>query len=767
MIGTKLGPYRIVAPLGAGGMGEVYRGRDERLGRDVAIKVLPRAVADNPERLARFEREARALAALSHPNILAIHDFSTDAGVTYAVTELLEGETLRHRLEHERLPWRRSIEIAAAVADGLSAAHGRGIIHRDIKPENIFVTGDGRVKVLDFGLARLEQAARAGEGATTVTDPGTVAGTVLGTVGYMAPEQVRGQAADARSDIFTLGCLLYEMLAGKRAFARETATETMAAILKDPAPEVSVSGVEVTSELNRVVSHCLEKNPGERFQSASDLSFHLRSLLTGAAIGKAGGIGLDEGVKPETPSIVVLPFANLSPDPDQEYFCDGITEELIGDLSKIRSLRVISRTSSMMLKGTKKDIRTIAREVRVQYVLEGSVRKAGANLRIAAQLIDASSDDHRWSGKYAGTMEDVFDIQEKVSRSIVDALKLELSLEEQRRMAERPIANAEAYEWYVRGSGALFRYTEDSMNESLRCYQQALAITGANAMIYCGIAYTHLTLSNFGVRIGQNRQKAEEFARMALALNPEMPRAQAILGFLPLWYQGKGASPKKAMHQLKRVLAADPNEPIALLGLMCVYFWAGRMQSAISIMERLLQLEPLEIVALWGRGGCYFHEGQYDLALQEWQKFYDIDPNHWAWQCWVAHALAYKGRNDEALAMAARCATSSVNHPFKKLALMLIHALRGEKEAAIREMSSEFHEWARRDPTWSYRVASDFAYLDAKEEALDWLENAIDLGHINYPFFAEKDLFLTRLRGDPRFVKLMQRVKREWEEFEA
>jgi len=234
VIGTRLGPYRITEPLGAGGMGEEYRARDERLGRDVAIKVLPRAVADEPERMARFEREARALAALSNPNILAIFDFGAEGGITYAVTELLEGETLRHRLERERLRWRKSVETAAAVADGLAAAHGKGIIHRDIKLDNIFITTDGRVKVLDFGLARVTETAHAAEDATTRTDPGTATGTAMGTAAYMAPEQVRGQAADARSDIFTLGCLLYEMLAGKRAFARETATETMAAILKDP-----------------------------------------------------------------------------------------------------------------------------------------------------------------------------------------------------------------------------------------------------------------------------------------------------------------------------------------------------------------------------------------------------------------------------------------------------------------------------------------------------------------------------------------------------
>jgi eukaryotic-like serine/threonine-protein kinase len=328
MIGIKLGPYSILAPLGAGGMGEVYRARDERLGREVAVKVLPKAVADDPDRLVRFEREARALAAISHPNILAIFDFGTESGLAYAITELLEGETLRQRIERERLPWRRSVEISAAIAEGIAAAHGKGIIHRDIKTENIFLTSDGRVKVLDFGLARIEPSANTAE-ATTVTDPGTAIGTVLGTMGYMSPEQVRGHAADARSDIFTLGCVLYEMLAGNRAFARETSTETMAAILKDPAPEVSFSGVEVTPELNRIIARCLEKNPNERFQSASDLAFHLQTLLSvqrGPAPVSGRISSLDQS---SSPSLAVLPFTNLSSDPEQEYFCDGMTEDII------------------------------------------------------------------------------------------------------------------------------------------------------------------------------------------------------------------------------------------------------------------------------------------------------------------------------------------------------------------------------------------------------------------------------------------------------
>jgi serine/threonine protein kinase/tetratricopeptide (TPR) repeat protein len=294
--GTPLGPYRIAAPLGAGGMGEVYRARDERLGRDVAIKVLPTEVSGDPDRLARFEREARALAALSHPNILAIFDFGKErlslrgaAGpdaipsqeITYAVTELLEGETLRERLRQERLPWRKGVEIAAAIADGLAAAHGKGIIHRDLKPDNVFVTSDGRVKILDFGLARLAVSPLAEAQTFTSPPPGTLVGAVLGTVGYMAPEQVRGEPADARSDIFALGCVLYEMLSGERAFKRDTAAETMTAILREPAPEVSVSGIAATPELNRIVGHSLEKQPAERFQSASDVAFALRSLSTG------------------------------------------------------------------------------------------------------------------------------------------------------------------------------------------------------------------------------------------------------------------------------------------------------------------------------------------------------------------------------------------------------------------------------------------------------------------------------------------------------
>ncbi|SPE32778.1 Serine/threonine protein kinase (fragment) [Candidatus Sulfopaludibacter sp. SbA6] len=348
------GCYEILAPIGAGGMGEVYRARDPRLGRDVAIKVLPEHLSKDPQALARFDREARAVAALSHPNILAIYDVGSEQGVAYTVTELLEGETLRSRIGRGALPWRKAVEIGAPIAEGLSAAHSRGIVHRDLKPENVFLTADGRVKVLDFGLARWTTPKAPQDDTSVPTE--TYPGTVMGTVGYMSPEQVRGTVAEAPSDIFSFGCVLYEMLAGRRAFARETAAQTMTAILeRDPLP-LADSGKQIPQEVDRIVARCLEKNPGGRIQSARDLSFALKDVLSGsghpAAISFrarrkpvasiaaalvlllcAAGLYVSRSGKPSD-SIAILPFINASGNPDMEYLSDGITESLINSLSQ-------------------------------------------------------------------------------------------------------------------------------------------------------------------------------------------------------------------------------------------------------------------------------------------------------------------------------------------------------------------------------------------------------------------------------------------------
>ncbi len=422
--GTALGPYKILAPIGAGGMGEIYRARDPRLERDVAIKVLPAEVSRDPDRLARFEREAKALAALSHPSILAIHDFGKEGDVTYAVTELLEGETLRSRVGRGALPWREAVEIGSAIAEGLSAAHAAGIVHRDLKPENVFVTRDGRVKVLDFGLAKVQPGPLAETETVTSPPQGTAVGTVLGTVGYMAPEQVRGEPADHRSDIFAFGCVLHEMLSGRRAFRGDTAVETLRAILKDQPQEIALTHPEVSSELDRIVAHCLEKAPERRFQSAHDLAFDLRSLLTSGVatrpalalprrprwwIGAAAAAGvvviavaavLWTQWKRSVPSrdldpmrVVVAPFENRTGDPSLENFGALISEAVTREASLAGGTTVLPGTSFVGAGGSRSSAEalvSLARANSAALVVSGAYYLTGDDLRIQAQLFDAA-----------------------------------------------------------------------------------------------------------------------------------------------------------------------------------------------------------------------------------------------------------------------------------------------------------------------------------------------------------------------------------------
>ena len=408
--GTQLGPYQVLAPLGAGGMGEVYRGRDSRLGRDVAIKVLPEHLARDPQALSRFEREARAVAALSHPNIVAIHDVGRDGDVSYCVTELLEGETLRAALTRGPLPWRKAAETGMAVAEGLASAHSKGVTHRDLKPENLFLTSDGRVKILDFGLARYKPQEAA---SASVAQTETSEGTVMGTAGYMSPEQVRGLAAGPSSDIFSLGCVLYEMVSGGRAFAGDTAVETMSLILRDQPAELARSGKHLPVEFDRLISHCLEKHPEQRFQSARDLAFDLKSMLSGSGsqtpASQTAGKAID--------SIAVLPFANSSGDPDTEYLCDGITESIINSLSQIgRQLRVVPRSTVFRHKGKDFDPQALGRELQARAVLTGRVRQRGETLVVAAELVDVLEGSQLWGERYNRKVSDIFALEEEISR---------------------------------------------------------------------------------------------------------------------------------------------------------------------------------------------------------------------------------------------------------------------------------------------------------------------------------------------------------------
>jgi serine/threonine protein kinase/tetratricopeptide (TPR) repeat protein len=770
--GARLGHYQILTPVGAGAMGEVYRAHDPRLDREVALKVLPDAVATDADRLARFEREAKALARIEHPNILTIHEFGCEATGThataptaYVVTELLTGETLRARLGRERLGWRRAVEIAAAIADGLAAAHGQGIIHRDLKPENLFLTADGRVKILDFGLATSGVSPASTAETHGAAAHHTTPGQLLGTVGYMAPEQVQGTGTDARADIFAVGCVLFEMATGREAFARPTASETLAAILAAPAPEVVASGTDAPAELSRIVARCLEKQPGQRFQSASDLAFALRALTT-APMGLASP---GAAVSREQPSIVVLPFENLSPDPDNAFFADGLTEELIADLSKIHTLRVISRTSAMHYKGTTKPLPAIAQELNVRHVLEGSVRRAGNSLRITAQLIDAATDAHLWAEKYAGTLDDVFDLQEQLSRRIVAALKLTLAPEAERRLAERPLASAPAYDCYLRARQDIARWTEPALDRAQRLLENAIKVVGENAFLLAGLAEVQAAYLAGGFRFDDlTASRAADYARRALSLDETTWSAHSALGILA----AMRSDPRRSFAHMARAVALGPDDANSM------YFFAnaagavGRTRSIRPLVDRLLRSDPLNAVSHLVAAATEYFEGRFEAALPPARLALRFDPRGVQVRYWCTLVLGANRHFADARALLDEWRAESPHHPYYLASESWLHAIEGrrpESAAVLAALLSDNDVRAamRADFMGVWAGAEIYAMNGESEEAVEWLEHGVDLGAINYPFLSLLDPYLENLRGDSRFNDLMVRVKREWEAFEV
>jgi serine/threonine protein kinase len=559
----------------------------------VAIKVLRQDLASDPERLRRFEQEARAASALDHPNIITIHDISESDGVHYIVMQYVDGKTLREVVSEGPLPSETLFRFATQIAEGLAKAHAAGIIHRDLKPENLMVTSDGYVKILDFGLAKLLPQPGVDSEAATITKEGTVGGAVMGTASYMSPEQALGNPLDARSDVFSLGAVLYEMATGKKPFQGETPARLFDQILHEGPASPSSLNKELPGDFDKIIARTLEKDLQKRYASAKEL---LAGLIT---------IRMDSSSEaPQQKSIVVLPFENMSPDPDQEYFCDGMTDEIISDLSKLEALRVISRSSAMTFKGTKKKVRDIASEVNVQYVLEGSVRKAGNNLRITAQLIDASNDAHLWTEKYSGTLEDIFDIQETVSRSIVDALKLKLDPEEDGKISARPITDVRAYECYLQARYHVWRLSEESLERALELLERGFDIIGGNDLLYAlkGLIYVHYVsnLMRPPDTYANLIEQARQCAAKALALNPSSAPALFIQGLASF----KSGNPLEARRYWARAVDIDPNHVDANCMLGYLLAIGGRdLDGSLRRLEKAAKLDPCRRWPIQPRAG--------------------------------------------------------------------------------------------------------------------------------------------------------------------
>jgi serine/threonine protein kinase len=646
--GTRLGPYEILSSLGAGGMGEVYRARDKKLDRDVAVKVLPQSVAADPDTLARFEREAKAVAALSHPNILSIFDFGNQDGTAYAVMELLEGETLRARLDAGTVPQKQAVDYALQIARGLSAAHEKGVVHRDLKPENIFISMDGHLKILDFGLAkRIDAVAPGQETSAPTRSDHTTPGTVMGTVGYMSPEQVKGLPVDHRSDIFSFGTILYELFSGKRAFKRDTNAETMAAIMRDDPPE---SGRNISPALDRVVKHCLEKNRDHRFQSARDVAFNLLELSSPATTASA-----PEVASPISSTgfwVAVLPFKYSGADTDIAALSDGLSEELVTGLSRFRYLSVVASASAARLKGEAGDERALGARLGARYVLEGSIRKGGSAVRVNAQLVDIQTGAQLWSETYGRDLQasSIFAVQDDVAGRIVATVGdsygvLVHSIRDATR--EKDDADLTPAEWQFQYFAYREQITPASYAALKSRLERAVKRNDRQSDLWACLAQIYVDEYAFGFPGGDatSLDRALAAARRGVELDRANQFALVALAQTHFFRQDLAAFAPAA----ERAMALNPfnTDAVGILGLQIVH--TGEFERGAAIVRRAMELNPnhagwMHFAPLWE----HFHKGEYEQALERANRV-DVPGLFWPFLV-VASACGHLGRRAEAAA---------------------------------------------------------------------------------------------------------------------
>ena len=632
--GTRLGPYEVVAPLGAGGMGEVYRATDSRLGRDVAIKILPETFAFDADRRARFEREARAVAALNHPNIVVLHSVEDVDGIRFLTMELVEGQSLDQHLTPGGLPIRHLLDLGIAVADALTAAHAKGVVHRDLKPANVMLTGEGRVKVLDFGLAKF--SAMESESVATQTTPLSGEGQVSGTVPYMAPEQLRGETVDARADLFALGVMLYELATGQRPFKGGTLADVTSAILRDrPAPLSSVR-TQLPGDLERIVDRCLEKDRDRRVQTAKDVRNELervRRTLEAAPVPQ-------EGIPDFAgrPAIAVLPFENRSGDPEQEYFADGLAEDLIVRLSLWRAFPVIARSSSFTYKGKGVDAKQVSAGLGVRYVVQGSVRKAGNRVRISAQLVDAVTGQNVWAQTFDRELTDVFAVQDEISEAIAASLVVDLQRAEHARIQHRAPESLEAWGLYQRALPFFSRFTREHFEQARVLLERATELEPRFSTAWARLAEVGIwqTLHGWTDSPEQTLDLALRHARHAVDLDPRDAEAHIELAFA-LMTAGDGQA---AIEEAERGLELNPSHPMAQLFKAYMWHMTGHApEDSIALVHRAMKLsprDPVEWLFYDVLGSAYFNAGQFHEGLSAGRRLVVLWPDYYFGHLWCA-----------------------------------------------------------------------------------------------------------------------------------
>ncbi len=812
---TQLDHYEILSPLGKGGMGEVYLAHDARLSRNVALKLLPAEFTQSPDRVRRFEHEAKAASALNHPNILTIYEIGVTDHTHFIATEYIEGETLRQCLSREKLSLNAALEIATQMASALAAAHDAKIIHRDIKPENVMLRKDGIVKVLDFGLAKLTEkqpTSSHDSEAPTLIQHTTDAGTVMGTASYMSPEQARGEKVDARSDLFSLGIVLYEMLAGQRPFEGANMLDIVGAVLHQEPKPLPSNNEAAQPELQRIVSKALQKDREQRYQTSKDLLLDLQTLkheleiearLKGrdASNEVAQTVSLrpnptdqlqDNHTSSSTQiiltelkrhklgvaltlllllavgsyfaffarsnnapidSLAILPFTNASGDPEMEYLSDGLTESLINSLAQLPRLRVLPRTTVFRFKGKAEDPQRIGKELGVRAVLTGRVQQRGDSLVIQTELIDVTGGAQLWGDRYNPKLANLLAAQSEVVQAIAGGMRLKLSGAEQSRVSKKYTESAEAYQLYLKGRFHWNKRTGETLKKAIEYFNQAIEHDPRYALAYAGLADAYMVMHfHAGVAPNESYGKAKSAARQALALDETLAEAHTALAYVLFRYDWK---PAEAFREFQRAIELNPNYATTHQWYGESLTLAGRFDEGIAELRRAQELDPFSLVINTDLGNACYYARRYDAAIEQLHKTLELDQGFAYTHYNLGLAYTMKGMYPAALAEF-RLTQQLNNGPYLLANLAYVYAASGQHAEALR-LLNQMQEIAKQRYVPAYSFALAYAGLGEREQSLQWLERSYQDRSSDMTYVKTEPRF-DSLRSDPHFAALVRRV---------
>jgi len=742
MIGKIISHYKILEKIGEGGMGEVYKAEDTKLKRTIALKFLPSEQTRDQEARERFVKEAQAAAALDHPHICMVHEIDEAEGKTFIAMAYIDGQSLKEKIEAGPLGIGEAVDIAFQVAEGLKEAHDKGITHRDIKPANIMLTEKGQAKITDFGLAKLERGADL-----------TKTATIMGTVAYMSPEQARGEKVDQRTDIWSLGCVLYEMLSGQRPFKSVPEQAAIYAILNEPPRPITGLRKELPQELAHSVLKCLEKDPAKRYQKAAEIAADLSSLRK-----KLKSEMTEKQPAEKKPSIAVLPFVDMSPQKDQEYFCDGIAEELINVLTHIKDLRVVARTSAFAFRGEKIDVREIGKKLNVSAVLEGSIRKAGNRIRVTTQLINVEDGYHLWSEKFDREMEDIFAIQDEISLAIVDHLKVKLLGSEKAAIEKRPTDDPEAYNIYLKGLHFGWQPYQDSFDKSLDYYRKAIDRDPTFALAYIGIGMAYVALSALSLRPPAGvLPKAKAVLQKARELDDSLAEVHFLAAALAYWYDFDWEQTEKGFQKTFELnpgyAEAHSQYPWFLLAM-------HRFDEAVREIKLAQELDPLKPLFYAMSVGIHRIVGKYDEAIQEFHRAIELDPNIGLAYFHLGCVYLDKGMMGEAASTFKKSMELVTGSGWAEAKLGIIHVLQGEREKAY-QILEELVERKKDTYVESYSIACLYSHLGHTDKAFEYLDLAYEERDTLMPYLNVLTVFefSKEVYADPRYKKLLKKMK--------